>query len=207
MFHVSLSSMMARKRQAARAAAAEAGASVQAAGHGSSIALWASHLARRVVHTPLGPVLLAASDTGLAGLWFQGQRHDPQAAWRGLGHQPEQASHPVLREAEDQLHEYFDRRRHFFSVPLDLSHGTPFQRQVWQALCGIPAGRTVGYAALAAQVGSPAAARAVGAAVGRNPVSIIVPCHRVLGTGGALTGYAGGLARKQALLQLEGALA
>ncbi len=195
--------MLARKRQAARGApAAEPGLPIP--GHGSSIALWASHLARRVVQTPLGPVLLAASEQGLSGLWFQGQRHDPQAAWRGLGHQSEQASHPVLREAEAQLHEYFDGRRLFFSVPLDLSHGTPFQRQVWQALCSIPAGRTLGYATLAAQVGSPGAARAVGAAVGRNPVSIIVPCHRVLGSGGALTGYAGGLARKQALLQLEG---
>ena len=205
MLHVSLSSMLARKRQTGRVAP-ELGAGLPDAGHGSSVALWASHLARRVVHTPLGPVLLAASDTGLAGLWFQGQRHDPQAAWRGLGHQPKAASHPVLREAEAQLHEYFDRRRLIFSVPLDLSHGTPFQRQVWQSLCDIPAGRTMGYAALAAQVGSPAAARAVGAAVGRNPVSIIVPCHRVLGTGGALTGYAGGLVRKQALLRLEGAL-
>lgn len=196
------------------------------AGTSAQVARWAVPLARRVVETPLGPVLLAASDRGLAGLWFQGQRHDPTAAWLGLGPArgpAEPASHPVLRAAEAQLAAYFSSERPgqsaghgrglgvsphtLFNLPLDLSHGTPFQRRVWQALCEIPAGQVWTYAALAARLGAPQAARAVGAAVGRNPVGVIVPCHRVVGAQGALTGYAGGLARKEALLRLEGALA
>ena len=95
--------------------------------------------------------------------------------------------------------------RQAFDLPLDLSGGTPFQQAVWRALLAIPSGATTSYGALARALGSPTAVRAVGAAVGRNPISIVVPCHRVLGAGGALTGYAGGLARKQALLRLEGA--
>jgi methylated-DNA-[protein]-cysteine S-methyltransferase len=155
-------------------------------------------------------VLLAASDAGLAGLWFEGQRHGPLAAWNDLaqapGH-PGPSRHPVLQAAERQLQDYFAGHRQAFDLPLDLSHGTPFQRQVWDALRDIPAGRTAGYAELAQRIDAPQAARAVGAAVGRNPISIIVPCHRVLGAGGSLTGYAGGLDRKRALLDLEGVLA
>ena len=150
--------------------------------------------------SPLGPMLLAASDAGLAGVWFEGQRHGPQdVQWR------KQADHPVLVEAVRQLQEYFDGVRTAFDLPLDLAHGTPFQQSVWQALLAIPPGRTTSYAELGRRLGRPQAARAVGAAVGRNPVSIVVPCHRVLGAAGALTGYAGGLERKTALLQLEGA--
>lgn len=151
--------------------------------------------------SPLGTMLLAASDSGLAGVWFIGQRHGPEGMpW------PEVAQHPVLDAAAVQLGEYFAGTRNQFTLPLDLALGTPFQQSVWQALLAIPPGQTTSYGELGRRVGRPQAARAVGAAVGRNPVSIVVPCHRVLGTAGALTGYAGGLERKTALLRLEGAL-
>jgi methylated-DNA-[protein]-cysteine S-methyltransferase len=151
--------------------------------------------------SPLGTMLLAATDRGLAGLWFVGQRHGPDSSgWR------EDAAHPVLLQAAAQLADYFAGRRTQFDLPLDLQGGTPFQQSVWHELQAIPPGGTTSYAELSRRVGRPTAARAVGAAVGRNPVSIVVPCHRVLGTGGALTGYAGGLDRKTALLRLEGAL-
>ena len=153
--------------------------------------------------SPLGPILLAASDQGLAGLWFEGHRHWPQASasWRV------QPTHAVLTETRRQLDAYFAGTLLAFNLPLDLSVGTAFQNRVWQALRAIPAGITQSYAAVAARLGAPRAARAIGAAVGRNPVSIVVPCHRVLGAAGALTGYAGGLERKVALLRLEGAWA
>lgn len=153
------------------------------------------------IDSPLGGVLLAATERGLAGAWFERQRHWPDV----LGWQRDDA-HPLLGEAALQLADYFAGRRQGFALPLDLSHGTAFQQSVWQALLAIPAGRTTSYGALSRGVGRPAAVRAVGAAVGRNPISVIVPCHRVLGAGGALTGYAGGLDRKTALLELEGAL-
>lgn len=158
-------------------------------------------LACRHHESPLGTMLLAATDRGLAGLWFLGQRHGPTAA-PGL----EVADHPVLQETVRQLSAYFAGERGAFALPIDFAWGTPFQRSVWQALLAIPAGETTSYAALGRRVGRPSAARAIGAAVGRNPVSIVVPCHRVLGTAGALTGYAGGIERKAALLRLEGAL-
>ncbi len=151
--------------------------------------------------SPLGRITLAATDAGLAGVWFDQQRHWPDTR----GWQPD-AAHPVLREAAAQLADYFAGMRQHFDLPLDLSHGTGFQQAVWQALLAIPAGRTTSYGALSAGIGKPAAVRAVGAAVGRNPISVIVPCHRVLGTNGSLTGYAGGLERKSALLELEGVL-
>lgn len=151
--------------------------------------------------SPLGPMLLAATGNGLCGVWFEGQRHGPtRVEWR------EDHAHPVLRQAVRQLQEWFGGTRTAFELPLDLRGGTPFQQSVWQALLAIPRGGTTSYADLARRLGRPQAARAIGAAVGRNPVSIVVPCHRVLGSGGALTGYAGGLERKTALLQLEGAL-
>jgi methylated-DNA-[protein]-cysteine S-methyltransferase len=151
--------------------------------------------------SPLGTMLLAASDRGLAGVWFLGQRHGPATAPG-----PEAPDHPLLAEAARQLRQYFDGRRSHFELPLDLADGTPFQQSVWQALLAIPPGQTTSYAELGRRLGRPQAARAVGAAVGRNPVSIVVPCHRVLGTAGGLTGYAGGIERKTALLRLEGAL-
>ncbi len=151
--------------------------------------------------SPMGAMLLAASDAGLAGVWFVGQRHGPDASgWI------ETPGHAVLREATHQLDDYFAGRRTVFELPLDLGRGTAFQQSVWRALLAIPAGGTTSYGAIGRQLGRPEAARAIGAAVGRNPVSIVVPCHRVLGTGGQLTGYAGGLERKQALLRLENAL-
>ena len=148
--------------------------------------------------TRLGPVLLAASNKGLAGLWFEGQQHMPDtSAWR------EQA-HPLLEQAAQQLDDYLAGRRTLFDVPLAPAWGTNFQQSVWRALQGIAYGQTTTYGELAKHLGQPQAARAIGAAVGRNPWSVIVPCHRVLGANGALTGYAGGLERKRALLALEG---
>ena len=153
------------------------------------------------IDSRLGGVTLAATDEGLAGAWFDHQKHSPDTA----GWQPNDA-HPVLREASAQLRDYFGGKRQQFDLLLDLSHGTEFQQSVWQALLAIPSGATTSYGALSAGVGKPAAVRAVGAAVGRNPISVIVPCHRVVGKDGSLTGYAGGLERKTALLELEGAL-
>ena len=154
--------------------------------------------------TALGDVRLAASARGLAGLWFDGQRHLP-AQLDGPQAWPTDDNHPVLRAAAMQLQQYLAGTRAAFDLPLDLSGGTPFQQAVWRALLAIPRGGTTSYGALALALGKAAAVRAVGAAVGRNPISIVVPCHRVLGAGGALTGYAGGLPRKAALLRLEGA--
>ena len=157
-------------------------------------------LFRTTVPSPLGPIVLAATDQALVGLWFDGQRHQPDALrW----HQA--AGHPLLALASTQLSDYLNGRRSQFELPLSLAGGSAFEQVVWRALQDIPRGGTCSYSALAAAIGRPKAARAVGAAVGRNPLGIIVPCHRVLGTGGALTGYAGGLPRKVALLQLEGA--
>lgn len=148
--------------------------------------------------SPLGPMILAATERGLAGIWFEGQRHLPDSSgW------PHADAHPVLVDAVAQLRDYFAGRRLQFDLPLDLQGGTTFQQSVWRALLAIPAGRTSSYGELSERVGRPTASRAVGAAVGRNPVSIVVPCHRVLGKDGSLTGYAGGLQRKDALLQLE----
>lgn len=163
------------------------------------------HRIQTIVGSPLGDLRLVASTNGLAGLWFvQRQRHEPPA--ERLAAWPTVASHPVFEAASRQLDEYFHGRRQRFDLPLDLEQGTPFQRAVWKALLAIPAGTTTSYGALAYSLGKPQAVRAVGAAVGRNPLSIVVPCHRVVGGNGSLTGYAGGLDRKQALLQLEGAL-
>jgi methylated-DNA-[protein]-cysteine S-methyltransferase len=148
--------------------------------------------------SPLGPLTAAATDHGLAGLWFDGQAHHP-----GPLAAPENPRHPVLAQARRELEAYWKDAGAAFSVPLDLQ-GTDFQRKVWRALRRIRPGSTSSYAAIAARAGSPAALRAAGAAIGRNPVSIIVPCHRVLGRDGSLTGYAGGLGRKRALLQGEG---
>jgi len=149
--------------------------------------------------SPLGRIIVAASEDKLLGVWFDGQRHQPDtSSW------PMATNHPVLQQAKAQLTEYFAGRRTSFELPLDLGTGTSFQQAVWLALLKIPYGVTRSYGGLSVDIGRPSAVRAVGAAVGRNPFSIIVPCHRVLGSDGALTGYAGGLERKTALLQLEG---
>lgn len=157
-------------------------------------------LAQALLDTPLGPVRVAATAQGLGGLWFEGQAHHPGPLAAPLA--PDQA---WLRQAALALQAYWSAPQGALpELPLDLG-GTPFQQAVWQQLRRIPAGQTCSYSALAAAIGRPAAVRAVGAAVGRNPVSVLVPCHRVLGHDGALTGYAGGLPRKQALLAAEAA--
>ncbi len=152
--------------------------------------------------TPLGRVHLAANPQGLCGLWFAGQKHAPTQldgpqAW------PEDAAHPLLREALRQLDAWFAGQLRAFDLPLDLSGGTPFQLTVWSALLKLPWGQTENYGQLSARLGQPQATRAVAAAVGRNPISLVVPCHRILGARGQLTGYAGGLERKRALLERE----
>ena len=151
--------------------------------------------------SPLGRLLLAASATHLVGVWFDGQPHLPDMTlWR---HAPE---HPVLQTTRQQLADYLAGQRSAFDLPLDVSAGTAFQQAVWRALLDIPRGGTCSYGALSAAIGKPSAVRAVGGAVGRNPLGIIVPCHRVIGANGSLTGYTGGLQHKVALLQLEGVL-
>jgi len=149
--------------------------------------------------SPLGPVLLARTADGLAGAWFHAQKHHPEPI-----DAPERSDDTLLRHAAAQLLAYFDGSDAGFDIPLDL-RGTPFQRSVWRELLRLERGTTCSYGDIARRLGNPAANRAVGAAVGRNPVSVIVPCHRVVGSTGALTGYAGGLDRKAALLRIESA--
>ena len=147
--------------------------------------------------SPLGPLLLARTEAGLAGAWFENQKHHPTAI-----DAPERDDDPLLADAAAQLVAYFSGARPAFDLRLDL-HGTEFQRAVWAELLRIESGATCSYGSIARRLGVPAASRAVGAAVGRNPVSVIVPCHRVVGASGSLTGYAGGIERKTALLRLE----
>ena len=149
-------------------------------------------------------MMLAATHSGLAGVWFEGQQHMPNALTSPPGW-PLDTNHPVLIKTKQQLSEYFAGQRQNFDLPLDLSGGTAFQQAVWQALLTIKPGQTSSYGNVSKTIGNASAVRAVGAAVGRNPISIIVPCHRVLGSDGSLTGYAGGLDRKTALLRLESA--
>lgn len=153
--------------------------------------------------SPLGSLLLAADAEGLTGLWMEGQKYFA----RGLDPHSQAGQTPALRAARQWLDCYFGGKEPAAAVPLHLT-GTPFQRAVWEALRAIPWGQTVSYGALARQLEARGfgrvSARAVGGAVGRNPVSIIVPCHRVVGADGRLTGYAGGLERKRWLLELEG---
>jgi methylated-DNA-[protein]-cysteine S-methyltransferase len=160
-----------------------------------------SLVAQAHADTPLGPITLAATSRGLAGLWFDGQKHHP-----GELDAPVDASQRWIVQALAELSAYWRGDARGFGVPLD-TQGSAFQRSVWHALRGIGCGSTQSYGAVAASLGRPEAVRAVAAAVGRNPVSIIVPCHRVLGRDGSLTGYAGGVDRKAALLRLEGVTA
>jgi methylated-DNA-[protein]-cysteine S-methyltransferase len=159
----------------------------------------ASDLCQRTWTSPIGPLLLVANAQALRGLWFADQ------AGIAPSHQaaPVDAQHPVLVQAVQQLQAYFAGQRQRFDLPLAPEGGTPFQQAVWQALAAIPYGATTSYRALAERIGRPKAVRAVGGAVGRNPLGIVLPCHRVLGAQGQLTGYTGGLVRKQALLRLE----
>ena len=153
--------------------------------------------AQTTIGTPLGRLLLVRTAKGLAGAWFEGQKHHP-----GAFAAPEAPNDKLLQRAGRELREFFAGKRERFDVPLDLQ-GTPFQRSVWQRLLRIAAGTTRSYGEIAKEVGAAKAVRAVGGAVGRNPVSVIVPCHRVVGSNGSLTGYAGGLDRKRKLLELE----
>ena len=156
------------------------------------------HVYKRVP-SPVGRLTLVASDDGLAAILWE---NDPPRRVR-LTLDAEDTRHPVLVEAERQLEEYFAGRRTQFTLPLDMS-GTAFQRDVWKALLTIPFGETRSYAQIARQIGNPTAVRAVGAANGKNPLSIVAPCHRVIGSTGALTGFAGGLEVKARLLAMEG---
>ena len=151
--------------------------------------------------SPVGTLLIAATDTGICGIYFEEHKHfKGKDGWLQT---PTQAAVQHLKNAAMQLDEYFAGKRTEFDVTLDLS-GTEFQRGVWIALNAIPFGQSVSYAQHAQDLGNPKALRAVGSAIGKNPVSIIVPCHRVIGSSGAVTGYAGGLERKRFLLALEG---
>ena len=148
--------------------------------------------------SPLGTLLLTAENGSLVGVHFPGQKHDRprQPHWQRADHDP------VLAQARTQLAEYFAGRRARFDLPL-AARGTPFQQAVWQALLAVPFGGTSTYGAIAAAIRRPRAVRAVGAAIGANPIGIVVPCHRIIGRDGSLTGYAGGLERKAKLLELE----
>ncbi|WP_018500302.1 methylated-DNA--[protein]-cysteine S-methyltransferase [Parafrankia discariae] len=184
----------------------------------------AAERAHVVVESPVGPLTLVASGDVLVGCYLDAQRHLPEAAWFG---EPTPTPGPttpgtvvpgtavsgtaagsavpggaVLQDAADQLAEYFAGRRTSFDLPLNPT-GTDFQRKVWKALCDIPYAETISYGELAHRLGQPGASRAVGLANGRNPISIIVPCHRVIGANGSLTGYGGGLERKRHLLAFE----
>ncbi|HXT13741.1 MAG TPA: methylated-DNA--[protein]-cysteine S-methyltransferase [Candidatus Angelobacter sp.] len=154
----------------------------------------------KIAPTPIGKLKLVASDKGLAALLWE---HDKPSRVR-LGPLTENKNHPVLLQAERELAEYLSGKRRAFSVKLDAA-GTPFQNKVWHALEKIPFGETRSYSQIAKEIGKPAAVRAVGAAIGRNPLCVMVPCHRVIGASGALTGFAGGLDMKVRLLTLEGA--
>ena len=150
------------------------------------------------VDSPIGRLKLVATDDGLTGILWE-QERPGRVRLSALAEDP---SHAVLVEAERQLSEYFHGRRQTFTLTLDFA-GTAFQRQVWSALLTIPFGETRSYAQIARQIGKPSATRAVGAANGRNPISIVAPCHRVIGANGQLTGFAGGLEAKAHLLALE----
>jgi methylated-DNA-[protein]-cysteine S-methyltransferase len=154
----------------------------------------------KMVKSPIGTLKLVASDEGLAAILWENDH--PQRV--RLNIVAENNRHPVLMEAEKQLKEYFAGKRKQFTLKLDVA-GTAFQRKVWNALLTIPFGETRSYGQIARQIGNPSAGRAVGAANGRNPVSIVAPCHRVIGSTGKLTGFAGGLDVKAYLLELEGA--
>jgi methylated-DNA-[protein]-cysteine S-methyltransferase len=151
------------------------------------------------VESPVGLLMILASNIGLHALLFE---NEILACPGGLNDSTEDPDHPVLLQTEKQLREYFGGKRKKFDVELVLT-GTPFQRQVWNMLFEIPYGQTTSYSELATRVGNARWARAVGAANGRNPVAIIVPCHRVIGRSGALTGFGGGLGTKSFLLELE----
>ena len=153
----------------------------------------------RRIDSPIGPLMLAADDIGLRHIEFRDNSHPADRRdWHGGGND-------ILQATEAQLGEYFAGQRRAFDLPL-APQGTPFQLQVWDELARIPFGATISYAQLAQRIGNPAGTRAVGAANGRNPLPIVLPCHRVIGADGAMTGFGGGVPTKEFLLRLEGAL-
>jgi methylated-DNA-[protein]-cysteine S-methyltransferase len=148
------------------------------------------------IESPLGPLLLAADDAGLRQILFVNGRHParPESSWT--------EDRVPLNDGIRQLHAYFGGELEKFDLPL-APEGTPFQLGVWRSLCGIPYGETISYGELAGRIGNPKASRAVGLANGSNPIPIVIPCHRVIGSNGKLTGYGGGLPIKEKLLALE----
>jgi methylated-DNA-[protein]-cysteine S-methyltransferase len=155
----------------------------------------------RFIESPVGQLKLIAKGPCLAAILWENDRPNRVP----LGHMSEDQGSAILDQAERQLAEYFAGTRNSFDLELDF-HGTEFQKKVWHALLTIPFGETRSYLDIAIQIGNPAAVRAVGAANGKNPISIVAPCHRVIGSSGALTGFAGGLAAKELLLTLEGGM-
>jgi len=153
----------------------------------------------KFMNSPVGRLKLVASHKALVAILWQNERPNRVPLTELI----EDADLPILTKAEQQLNEYFAGKRKTFKLPLDM-RGTPFQKNVWEALLAIPSGETKTYGELAKQLGAPSASRAVGAAIGRNPISIVVPCHRVIGSSGKLTGFAGGLDTKARLLGHEG---
>jgi methylated-DNA-[protein]-cysteine S-methyltransferase len=154
----------------------------------------------KFVESPVGRLKLVASEKGLAAIFWEKGNSGGSAR---LGDAVKDDGQPILVEAERQLKEYFEGKRQSFSIPLDM-RGTEFQKSVWKALLGIPFGETRSYGQIAKQIGRPKAMRAVGAANGSNPIPIVVPCHRVIGSSGELTGFGGGLETKARLLEIEG---
>lgn len=153
-----------------------------------------------LIKTPLGDLLLVANESKLTGLYFEACDHVPAARKTWVAN----PKHPVLLETEKQLREFFDGKRSDFSLPLHFA-GTSFQQRVWQEIARIPFGKTITYTELAEKADAPNAIRAAGTSTGLNPISIIIPCHRVVAKNGGMGGYAGGLERKRHLLELENA--
>lgn len=151
------------------------------------------------IATPLGPMFATVEDDAVTGIYFDGARHAPaiSPAWH------EDPNHAALAECARQLSDYCAGKRRAFDLTL-RPRGTPFQQRVWAQIARVPFGATISYAQLASRAGAPGAARAAGAATGRNPLTVVVPCHRIVGSTGGLTGYAGGVERKTRLLALEG---
>lgn len=161
------------------------------------------YLSHSVIKTPIGEMLILCSDLGVRGCWFMGQKHFPKEAEQTPAvHTPLGSKHH--QQVQNELTLYFNHKIDQFNIPLDLDPlGTPFQKEVWQALLSIPLGETLSYSEIATLINRPNSTRAVGSAIGKNPISIIIPCHRVISKSGSLTGYAGGIDRKQYLLNLE----
>ena len=152
----------------------------------------------KYVDSPLGQILIAASDDGIKGLWFENQRHHPDTTgWQAV------RSQKWLDQCASEIQSYFEGTLREFKSRLSVPWGTEFQQAVWRGLLLIPFGQTTSYGELAMRINKSQAVRAVGAAIGKNPWSIVVPCHRIIGANGSLTGYAGGLERKTSLLRLE----